>query len=46
MNFSIGGGEMYKLGWIIGEIFKFGVKVVAALLIAQIAYDSGLITFR
>jgi hypothetical protein len=36
---------MYKLGWIIGEIFKFGVKVVAALLIAQIAYDLGLITF-
>lgn len=37
---------MHTLGWIIGEIFKFGVKVVAALLIAQLAYDLGLINFR
>ena len=36
---------MYKLGWTIGGILGFGVKVVAALLIAQIAYDFGLITF-
>jgi hypothetical protein len=37
---------MYKLGFVIGEICKFVLKVVAALLIAQLVYDLGLINFR